>query len=233
MRLALVSLIALSTAAASAMAQPAAAPPASPPPAASAQPADQSPPEPPATPPAAAAPPAPLEPIPPAPPPPPPPPPTPPTDATAIGILSVLQSICIPAANGGVLNKLAKTAGYRKAGDNWQMRQRDYTLTIEPQGSNPNQCHVDVTHPVDQEAPGRPIIVALNDWAAITHGWSLYRNDKNTMDGTQFTTRSWQHDADGKSESVVFTTTRHADGSPMQHGADVSQLIYAVVNSSG
>ena len=143
MRLALVSLIALSLAPAAAAAQtPAAAPPA--PNAAPAAPASPRAAAAPAAPPAAAAPAA----------PPtasaPPSPPAAPTDPTAVAVMSVLQNVCIPAANGGDLNKLAKAGGYRKSGDNWTLRQRDFTVTIEPPGStNPNQCHVDVTHPVD------------------------------------------------------------------------------------
>jgi hypothetical protein len=147
--------------------------------------------------------------------------------------MSVLQDICIPAANGGDLTKLAKAGGYRKSGDNWTLRQRDFTLTIEPQGgTNLNQCHVDVTHPVDQEAPARPIIVALNDWAVTVHGWTLYRNDKSVQGDSEYTTRSWRHDGGGKSESVVFWTQRHPDGTPLQRGVDTSQLIYAVLKSA-
>jgi hypothetical protein len=159
--------------------------------------------------------------------PPPPTPPTPPTDPTAIGVLSVLQNICIPAANGGDLVKLAKSAGYKKTGDgDWQLRQHDFTLVVADPGSNPTQCHVAVMHPVDAEAPGRAIVVALHDWA--TYGkWSLYRNDKSVQGDLQYTTRSWQRDADGKSESLVFTTHRHPDGTPMQSSQDASELIYA------
>ncbi|MFI4935493.1 MAG: hypothetical protein ACHP7N_12790, partial [Caulobacterales bacterium] len=157
----------------------------------------------------------------------------PPTDPAAIGVLSVLQSVCIPAVNGGNLAALAKAAGYRKSGDTWSMRQHDYTLTIESPGTNPTQCHVDVTHMVDQEAPGRPIIVALHDWAFVERGWSLYRNDKNVQAGTEYTTRSWEHDGDnGQTESVVFTTRRHPDGTPMQRGTDTSELIYGVAKTA-
>jgi len=227
MRLALVSLIALS-AGASAYAQTGT--PASPPPAPSAAPAATTAPAPPAppaatapepgatTPPAAA----------PEPPPPPPPPPSPPTDPTAIAVLDALQKVCIPAANGGNLAQLAKADGYRKSGDNWTMRQRDFTLSIEPPGTNANQCHVDLTHPVDMESPGKPIIIALNDWAGIINGWSLYRNDKSVQEGMQYTTRSWQHASDTKEESLVFTTRRKPDGTPTHSDHDESQLIYGV-----
>jgi len=172
---------------------------------------------------------------PPPPPPAPPPPPPPPTDPTAIALLSVLQQVCIPSANGGNLPKLAKAAGYHKNGDNnWTTRTRDYTITIEDPGANPTQCHVDVTHPLDLESPGRPIIVALNDWAGIERGWSLYRNDKNVDAGMQYTTRSWTHtNTDtNKVESLVFYTQRKPDGTPLHAGVDTSQMAYAVQPAS-
>jgi hypothetical protein len=82
---------------------------------------------------------------------------------------------------------------------------------------------------VDLEAPGRPIIVAFNDWAAVEHGWSLYRNDKNVQGNTQFTTRSWQLDWNGQEQSLVFTTMRKPDGTPMKGNTDTSQMIYGVL----
>jgi hypothetical protein len=163
-------------------------------------------------------------------PPPPPPPPPPPTDPTAIAVLDVLQKVCIPAASGGNFAQLAKGYGLRKQGDfNWVEKQKDFTLTVEDPGSNPNQCHVDLVHPADVEAPGRPIIVALNDWAAVERGWSLYRNDKNVQGTTQFTTRSWQLDWNGQEQSLVFTTMRKPDGTPARGTQDTSQMIYGVL----
>jgi hypothetical protein len=125
---------------------------------------------------------------------------------------------------------IAKSYGLRKQGDiGWSTKQKDFTLTVENPGSNPTQCHVDVTHPADLEAPGRPIIVAFNDWAAVEHGWSLYRNDKNVQGDTQFTTRSWQLDWNGQEQSLVFTTMRKPDGTPMKGNTDTSQMIYGVL----
>ena len=246
MRLALVSLIALTAAAATAVAQPATTPPASPPASAANPPAPPpAAPTAPATPPPAdtapaatapTTPPAPTPPPPAAPevpaavaeaPPSPPPPPPPPTDPTAIEVMSVLTNVCIPAANGGNLAQLAKTAGFRKTSDTWTMRQSAYTLVIENPGTNPNQCHLDVTHPVDLEAPGREIVVALHNWAEFANGWTLYRNDKSVQVGFEYTTRYWQKDADGKAEALAFTTQRHPDGTPMQRSSDTSQLIYS------
>jgi hypothetical protein len=140
----------------------------------------------------------------------------------------VLQSVCIPAANGGDLAKLAKAAGYRKQGDNWVYHQAAFTFTIEAQGANPTQCHVDMTHQVYPQAPAAPLVVALHNWAAISNGWTLYRNDKNVESGQEFTTRSWEKSADGKNEALVLTTIRKADGSPSQHNVDTSMMIYSV-----
>ena len=156
-----------------------------------------------------------------------------PTDPAAIALLDVLQKVCVPVTTGGNFTQIVKSYGLRKQGDygGWALKQKDFTLTVEEPGSNPNQCHVDVTHPADLEAPGRPIIVAFNDWAAVEHGWSLYRNDKNVQGTTQFTTRSWQLDWNGQEQSLVFTTMRKADGSPMKGATDTSQMIYEVVKS--
>jgi hypothetical protein len=165
----------------------------------------------------------------PAAPPAPPPPPAPPTDPTAIAVLNILQQVCIPSAQGGNFAQLVKSAGLRKSGDlGWSLRQKDFTLTVQNPGSNPTQCHVVVTHPADLESPGRPIIIALNDWAGVEHGWSLYRNDKTVLDGVQYTTRSWQLDWNGAEQSLVFTTKRKQDGTPLHSNADESELVYGV-----
>ena len=143
----------------------------------------------------------------------------------------MLQKVCIPAAAGGNFPQIAKSYGLRKQGDygGWALKQKDVTLTVEDPGSNPTQCHVDVTHPADVDSPGRPIIVAFNDWAAVERGWSLYRNDKNVQGNTQFTTRSWQLDWNGQEQSLVFTTMRKADGTPTKGTMDTSQMIYGVI----
>jgi len=231
MRLALVSLIAIASAAAPAFAQmespsgspsqpmpmpmgspPAAAPPAAPTPAA---------PTTTATPNAPAAPEA------------PPPPPPPPTDPTAIALLNTLQTVCVPAANGGDLAKLAKAAGFRTNNDNFVMKRPGYQFTILAPGSNPNQCHIDVVHPIDPESPGKPIVEALHNWAVFGNGWSLYRNDKNVSGNQELTTRSWEHDAGTKHEALVIITFRHADGAPSQRLADTSAVIYSVTPIAG
>jgi hypothetical protein len=163
----------------------------------------------------------------------PPAPPAAPTDPTAIALLSALENVCIPAANGGDLAKIAKAAGYKKAGDNFVYKQPGFQFTVLAPGSNPTQCHIDIVHPVDPSAPAKPLVIALHNWAALTHGWSLYRNDKNVEGGEEFTTRSWEHSGDGKNEALVITTVRKADGSPTMKNADTSMMIYSVSKTAG
>jgi hypothetical protein len=161
-------------------------------------------------------------------PPAPPTPPPAPTDPVAIGLLNALEQVCIPAANGGNLAQIAKAAGYKKAGDNFVYKQPTYQFTVLAPGSNPTQCHIDVVHPIDPDAPAKPMVVALHNWAAISRGWNLYRNDKNVEAGQEFTTRSWEHHGDGKNEALVITTVRKADGAPSLKNADTSMVIYNV-----
>jgi hypothetical protein len=229
MRLVLASLIALSGLAPAALAQDATAPAplAAPPPAMTPAPA-----APPST--GAPAAPAPVAtpetaPAPAAPPAPPPPPPAP-TDPAAIGVLSALETLCMPLVDGGDINKLTKAAGFRKSGDSYVMKQKTYQLTLIPPGSNPNQCHIDIIHPVD---PAGPIVVALHNWAAVSRGWTLYRNDKNVDAGQEYTTRSWETDANGKHSALVFTTIRKADGTPSKGAADTSEMIYSATKTAG
>jgi hypothetical protein len=149
-------------------------------------------------------------------PPAPPPPPSAPTDPTAIALISTLETVCVPAVSGGNMEKLAKSAGYRKSGDNYVMRGKTFQLTVLAPGSNPHTCHVDILSPVDPEAPAKPLVVALHDWAAVTRGYTLYRNDKNVANGQELTTRSWEHSepGGGKDDALVLTTYRKADGTP-------------------
>jgi hypothetical protein len=150
----------------------------------------------------------------------------------SIAMLDTLTKVCMPAANGGDLNKLAKADGFRKSGDNWTYRQPGYSYTILPKGSTPNACQVQLITPVDVEAPVRPLVVAIHNWAALTNGWTLVRNDKHVADGSEFTTRTWERHADGKDEALALTTTRKADGTQASRAGDTSELVYSIQKSS-
>ncbi len=146
-------------------------------------------------------------------------------------MLSTLESVCIPAASGGNLAELAKAAGYKKAGENFQMKRPTYSMIMLAPGSNPNQCHVDVIHPVDLTEAGKPIALALHNWAAVIRDWEPFRNDKNVAGDQELTTRSWEHAADGKNEALVFTTFRKKDGTPSQRNADTSTMLYSITKT--
>ena len=116
----------------------------------------------------------------------------------------------------------------KKSRDVWVLKGPTYQFTVNAPGSNPHSCIVDIIHPVDSEAPGKPIVVALHNWAAVTRGWDLYRNDKGVVGGQQITTRSWENAADGNSYALVLTTFRKADGTPLRGATETSQMIYSV-----
>jgi len=149
-------------------------------------------------------------------------------------MLDTLQNVCIPAVRGGNLDKLAKADGYRKNGDNnYVLKRPSFQFTLLQAGSNPNQCHIDLVHPVDPTGPGAPIVVALHNWAAVERGWSLYRNDKSVEGSQQLTTRSWEFDEAGRHEAMFITTYRKADGSPMKGSSDTSTMVYSEISGGG
>lgn len=160
----------------------------------------------------------------------PPGPPPAPTDPTAIALISTLESMCIPAVSGGNMDKLAKAAGYRKSGENYVRKGAGYQLTVLAPGSNPQTCHVDIISPVDPEAPAKPLVVALHNWAAVSHGYTLYRNDKNVAGAQELTTRSWELTENGKNEALVLTTFRKADGTPTG-GRETSQMLFSTTGT--
>ncbi len=158
----------------------------------------------------------------------PPVPPPAPTDPTAIAVIGTIESVCAPAVVGGNLDKLSKSAGYRKSGDNYVMRKGNFQLTVLAAGSNPTTCHIDILSPVDPEAPAKPLVVALHNWAAVTRGYSLYRNDKNVAGSQELTTRSWELTENGKNSALVLTTFRKADGTP-SGSRETSQVLFSII----
>lgn len=156
-------------------------------------------------------------------------PPAPPTDPAAIELLDTLQSICMPAVNHGDLAKLAKAAGFRKAGDNFVLKRPGYQFTVLAPGSNPTTCQVELLHAVDQAEPAKPLVAALHNWAALAHGFALDRNDKHTEDGREFITRSWVLNADGLHQALVLTTIRKANDTPSDRNGDTSEMFYTAV----
>jgi len=156
-------------------------------------------------------------------------PPAPPTDPAAIAVLKVLEDVCIPAATAGDkdLSKYARNDKFHKSGDNWVLKGPNFQFTLLPPGSNPNDCQVQIIHPVDVDQPAAALVTALHNWAVLSHDWTLASNYKHTQDGSEYIVRSWEHSANGRAEAMVLTTTRKADNSPETRGGDTSTLIYS------
>jgi hypothetical protein len=159
----------------------------------------------------------------------PPAPPGPPTDPAAIALLKTLDDVCVPATAHGDkdLGKTARADGYRKSGDNWVYKGAGFQFTLLPPGSNPNDCQVQIVHPVDQDEPAKVLVIALHNWATFGHDFSLVSNYKHTEGANQYITRSWEHAANGRNQALVLTTIRNANGAPMSRAGDTSTLIYS------
>jgi hypothetical protein len=137
-------------------------------------------------------------------------------------VLAALDDVCVPALRGTDPAKTAAADGFAPGDGGWSLRGDDFAVIVEaPHAGAP--CLVDVTHPYDDVAPGRGIVLTLNDWANAHRGWVIDRNDRTVDGDVEVTTRSWRgaHGA-----SLLFVTRRHADGTPMQDDADTSQLLY-------
>jgi hypothetical protein len=138
-------------------------------------------------------------------------------------VLGALQDVCMPAAKGADPAPLATADGFQHIDGAWTLRSDDFSVGVTPPARGA-ACVVDVTHPYDDTAPARAIVLTLNDWANAHRGWALDRNDRVTRDGVEVTTRSWR--GPGGAE-LAFVTRRHADGTPMQTDSDVSQLVFS------
>jgi hypothetical protein len=157
--------------------------------------------------------------------------PTLPTTGDGAQVLSILQRVCIPAVKGGAMDQLAKSVGMKKdrRSGGYAMTlgaDRNYTLTIPPQGSNKNVCQMDLRYALNGE---RPIITALNIWSFLqSPELKLQRNDFQVGgDGVKRITMSWEYYNDRESTGLVFVQQKNADGSAMNARYDSGTVLYS------
>lgn len=201
---------------------PAAAPPSGPAPTTSPAPLSQPSPVAPAAPatPAAAAPPAAAEPA-----------PEVPTTGDGAVIVSVLEKVCVPMVRGGNLDQLApQLPGMKKnrRDMSWSMPlggDRNYNLTIFPQGVNKDVCLAEVHFGVGQDAA---ITKAVNIWSFLHKPELILQANYVAVDadGVKRVRKSWEHLESNSSTAVNFTTWRKPDDSPLNRSYDTGQLYY-------
>jgi hypothetical protein len=206
---------------------PAAAPPSGPAPATSSAPLPQPSPVAPAAPatpagaaPQAAAPPAAAEPA-----------PEVPTTGDGAVIVSVLEKVCVPMVRGGNLDQLApQLPGMKKNRRDmtWSMPlggDRNYNLTIFPQGVNKDVCLAEVHFGLGQDAA---ITKAVNIWSFLHKPELILQANYVAVDadGVKRVRKSWEHLESNSSTAVNFTTWRKPDDSPLNRSYDTGQLYY-------
>lgn len=154
----------------------------------------------------------------------PPPPPAVPTEPTTIRTLSLIETLCMPLAQGGDPASVTKSLGFRKKRDTYTLKvDRTTEFAVTPSASNPNVCTMQIDHPMGVD---KDITVGLHDWA-VARGFTLYRNDEFTTDMKRHT-RSWEKTTDGRTEALVMITIRKPDGSPFSRNADRTTVMYSV-----
>lgn len=159
--------------------------------------------------------------------------PAPEIPATGDGavIVSVLEMICVPMVRGGNLDQLApQLPGMKKNRRemSWTMPlggDRNYSLTVFPQGVNKDVCLAEVHFGVGQDAP---ITKAVNIWSFLHKPELILQANYVAVDadGVKRVRKSWEHLESNSSTAVNFTTWRKPDDSPLNRSYDTGQLYY-------
>ncbi|MDB5444144.1 MAG: hypothetical protein JWP73_2520, partial [Phenylobacterium sp.] len=157
--------------------------------------------------------------------------PTVPTTGDGAVIVSVLEQICAPMVRGGNLDQLApQLPGMKKnrRDSSWTMPlggDRNYNLTVLPQGVNKDVCLAEVHFAVGQDAP---IAKAVNIWAFLHKPELILQANYVAVDadGVKRVRKSWEHLESNSSTAVNFTTWRKPDDSPLNRSYDTGQLYY-------
>jgi hypothetical protein len=157
--------------------------------------------------------------------------PTLPTTGDGAAVINLLQNICVKAVKSGDLDSAAKAAGMKKdrRSGTWTMglgTDRNYSISVQPQGSNKNVCQAELRYAVGQE---KPIVNALNVWAFLHQPeMPLQRNDFVLgPDGVKRITLSWEYYTDKESTGLVLVQQKKADGTSLNARFDTATLLYS------
>jgi hypothetical protein len=159
-----------------------------------------------------------------------PPLPTLPTTGDGAVIISVLEKICVPAVRGQGLDEAAKANGFKfnRRDSTWTMRlgdDKNYTITLLPQGSNRDVCRAEVHYAIGQE---EPIVSAINIWSFLHQPELILQANYVAVDpdGIKRVRKSWEHVGSNTSTAVNFSTERKPDDTPLNSRYDTGELYY-------
>lgn len=153
-----------------------------------------------------------------------------PTTGDGAVVINVLEKICVPLVRGGKLEDLAKANGFKfnRRENTWTMPlggNKNYTMTLFPQGVNKTVCRGEVHYAFGQDAP---IASAINIWSFLHKPeLILQANYVNTdLDGIKRVRKSWEHLDSTSSTAVNFSTMTKPDDSPLNSRYATAELYY-------
>jgi hypothetical protein len=157
--------------------------------------------------------------------------PTLPASGDGAVIITILEKVCVPLVRGGSLDQLApQVPGMKKnrRDSTWTMPlggDKNYTLTVLPQGVNKDVCLAEVHFAIGQDAP---IVKAVNIWSFLHKPELILQANyvATDADGVKRVRKSWEHLESASSTAVNFTTWRKPDDSPLNRSYDTGQLYY-------
>jgi hypothetical protein len=158
-------------------------------------------------------------------------PPALPASGDGAVIISVLEKVCVPLVRGGNLDQLApQLPGMKKnrRDGTWTMPlggDKNYTITVLPQGVNKDVCLAEVRFAIGQDAP---IVKAVNIWSFLHKPELILQANYVAVDpdGVKRVRKSWEHLESAASVAVNFTTWRKPDDTPLNRNYDTGQLYY-------
>ncbi|HEX5377564.1 MAG TPA: hypothetical protein VFW47_03285 [Phenylobacterium sp.] len=158
--------------------------------------------------------------------------PTLPTSGDGFEVVDILQKVCVPLVRGGDYAKLSAAAGMKKVRKNGMQvyvkqlgADKNYSITVEPQGSNKNVCQLTLNYAINGE---KPIISALNIWSYLHDPYMpVQRNDYVPATDFKRITNSWEYYDEHKSNGLVFLQLKKPDGSPVNNKYDVANALYS------
>lgn len=153
-----------------------------------------------------------------------------PTTGDGAAVLEVLEKVCVPLVHNGNLDQLAQANGFKKnrRDGTWVKPlggDKNYTVTLLPQGVNKDVCQAEIHFAVGQDAP---IYKAINVWAFM-HRPELIQTANYVAvdaDNVKRVRRSWEHQESAASTAVNFTSWRKPDDTPLNRAYDTGMLFY-------
>jgi hypothetical protein len=162
-------------------------------------------------------------------------PPSLPTGGPGALILSVVEKVCMPLVRGGNLDDIAKAnsaaLGLKKnrRDNTWTMpldpANKDYTITIQPTGSNKDVCRAEVHYALNDD---KPIVSAINIWSFLHQPELILQANYVAVDpdGVKRVRKSWEHFDSANSTAVNFSTWTKPDDSSLNAKFSTGELFY-------